>query len=281
MKALTLGKGWRFVATWVIGDIHGCWETLQRLLDGIRWDPAEDELWLVGDLVNRGPRSLEVLRWARNNGDRIVSVLGNHDLHLLARARGLRPDRPEDRLEEVFAADDCGELLQWLQTKPFLHRRADVLMVHAGLWPGWTADEAERIARAASAGIENLLDRSRTKPKPIWEPELDGVERQAAAAAVFTLLRTVHADGRPDFRYTGPPEGAPEGCRPWFEGSRVVADGCSVIFGHWALLGLHRESNVTCLDSGCVYGGSLTALCLDNGKMVQQPLADRIDENGG
>ena len=269
------------MATWVIGDIHGCWETLQRLLDGIRWDPAEDELWLVGDLVNRGPRSLEVLRWAYDNSNGIVSVLGNHDLHLLARARGLRPDRPEDRLDGVLVAEDRDELLQWLQTQPFLHRRDDVIMVHAGLWPRWTAGEAERTAVALSAGVADLLHRFRMKPKPEWEPGLDGVERQAAAAAVFTLLRTVHPDGRPNFHYVGSPDGAPDGCRPWYENSRAVADGCSVIFGHWALLGLHRESNVTCLDSGCVYGGSLTALCLDNGKMVQQPLVDRIDANGG
>lgn len=269
------------MATWVIGDIHGCWETLQRLLDRIRWDPAGDELWLVGDLVNRGPRSLEVLRWAQRHRERIVSVLGNHDLHLLARARGLRPDRPGDRLEEVIEADDRDELLQWLRTRPFLHRRADVIMVHAGLWPGWTSGEAEEIAAAASGAIDDLLARFRSKPKPIWRPDVEGVEGHAAAAAVFTLLRTVHADGRPNFRYTGPPEGAPEDCLPWFATSSVIADGCGVIFGHWALLGLHRETNALCLDSGCVYGGALTALRLDNGKIVQQPLADRVDINGG
>ncbi len=269
------------MATWVIGDIHGCWETLQRLLDRVQWDPVEDELWLVGDLVNRGPRSLEVLRWARRHSERIVSVLGNHDLHLVARARGLRPDRPEDRLEGVLEADDCDELLQWLWTRPFMHRRADVIMVHAGLWPDWTLHEAACTAAAASDGIEDLLLRFRTKPKPVWEPRLEGVERHAAAAAVFTLLRTVHADGRPNFRYTGPPDGAPGDCRPWFSQSRVIADGCTVIFGHWALLGFHRESNAICLDSGCVYGGSLTALCLDDGRMVQQPLADRVGAHGG
>ena len=269
------------MATWVIGDIHGCWETLQGLLQRIRWDSAGDELWLVGDLVNRGPRSLEVLRWARRHRERIVSVLGNHDLHLLARARGLRPDRPGDRLNEVIEADDCEELLQWLQTRPFIHRRAGVIMVHAGLWPGWTCDEAEEIAAAASGAIGDLLARFRAKPKPMWKPDFEGVERHAAAAAVFTLLRTVHADGRPNFRYTGHPDGAPADCRPWFDTSTVVADGCAVIFGHWAVLGLHRENNAFCLDSGCVYGGALTAHRLDDGKIVQQPLVDRVDANGG
>ncbi len=269
------------MTTWAIGDIHGCWETLQRLLDRIRWDPAADELWLVGDLVNRGPLSLEVLRWARDNSDRIVSVLGNHDLHLLARARGLRPDRPEDRLDQVLAAGDRDELLQWLRMRPFLHRRDDLIMVHAGLWPGWTAVEAEIIAAEASAELEDSLHRFRMKPKPKWGPELAGVDRQAAAAAVFTLLRTVHPDGRPNFHYAGPPDGAPDDCRPWYEDSMVVADGHGVIFGHWALLGFHRDGEVTCLDSGCVYGGSLTALCLDDGRMVQQPLADRSDAIGG
>lgn len=273
------------MATWVIGDIHGCWETLQRLLDRIRWDPTGDELWLVGDLVNRGPRSVDVLRWAVQNDRRIVSVLGNHDLHLLGRARGVRAARSEDRLDDVLGAEDRDELLGWLGGRPFLHRRDSTVMVHAGLWPEWTLAEAKLEAKAvaatAAAEIDGLVHRFNSKPKPVWRTGLSGAERRAAAAAVFTLLRMVGADGRPEFGYTGSPDDAPAGYRPWFDASRIVADGHTVIFGHWAQLGARREGGVMCMDSGCVYGRSLTALRLDDGKMVQQALADEIGLVGG
>ena len=265
------------MATWVIGDIHGCWETLQRLLDRIRWDPAADDLWLVGDLVNRGPASLEVLRWAVAHDNRITAVLGNHDLHLLARAEGQRPRRAEDRLDQVMAADDRENLLRWLRMRPFVHRRDRTVMVHAGLWPGWSVVEAEAIAEATATKLADVVPRIGRKQELGWRTDLEGDERLDAAAVVFTLMRTVAVDGRPQLGFTGPPDAAPEGCTPWFESSEVVRDGYTVIFGHWAMLGLYRENNVICLDSGCVYGGRLTALCLGTGDVVQQALADRVD----
>jgi len=136
------------MATYVIGDIHGCWQTLERLLERIGWHPERDRVWLVGDLVNRGEGSLAVLRWAATQRH-LTAILGNHDLHLLARAEGLLEARPEDRLDEVLEAPDRDELLHWLRTRPFLHRRDDVTMVHAGLWPGWSLAEAEALAAGA------------------------------------------------------------------------------------------------------------------------------------
>lgn len=265
------------MAIWAIGDIHGCWQTLQRLLERIRWDPASDELWLVGDLVNRGPASLEVLRWAAANDDRITAVMGNHDLHLLARADGLRSARSEDRLAEVLTADDRDELLDWLRARPFLHRQAGTLLVHAGLWPGWSAREAEVIARDTAARLDHLLPRLNDRPRSVWTPDLEGDARLAAAAATFTLMRTVRPDGRPKLGFTGPPEDAPDGCAPWFETAQAIRDGWRVIFGHWAMLGFAIRGGAVCLDSGCVYGGSLTAFPMDGGNPVHQPLADRVD----
>jgi bis(5'-nucleosyl)-tetraphosphatase (symmetrical) len=268
------------VATFVIGDIHGCRQTLQRLLERIGWDPAADELWLVGDLVNRGPDSLEVLRWAVKQ-ERLVAVLGNHDLHLLALADGLVDKSCEDSLDEVLDAPDGDCLLDWLRARPFLHLRDGVAMVHAGLWPRWEMDEVIALATEASdrlsgpAGREFLL-RLSTKPRPRWLAGVKGDDRLAAAVSIFTRLRIVRPDGRPKLGFTGPPEEAPAGCVPWFMGSRVVEGGFRVVFGHWAQLGFLASERVICLDSGCVYGGQLTALRLEDRQFFHQPVVDDV-----
>jgi bis(5'-nucleosyl)-tetraphosphatase (symmetrical) len=266
------------MSTYVIGDIHGCWQTLQRLLDRIGWRPAIDRLWLVGDLVNRGPASLQVLRWAADQSG-LVATLGNHDLHLLARAEGLASTRPEDRFDELLAAPDREPLLEWLRSRPFLHREGEVVLVHAGLWPGWDLEEAAELARGAAAqmagsGYRAFLERLSTKPRPKWRADLNDQDRVAAAAAIFTRLRVVRPDGRPKLGFTGPPEEAPDGCRPWFEDSEVLRAAYTVVFGHWAQLGYYRQGSAICLDSGCVYGGSLSALRLDDGEVFHEPVAD-------
>jgi bis(5'-nucleosyl)-tetraphosphatase (symmetrical) len=268
------------VATWVIGDIHGCWETLERLLERIGFAAGRDRLWLVGDLVNRGPRSLEVLRWAVGLGERVTAVLGNHDLHLLRRSRGLAAAKASDHLEELLAAPDRDHLLDWLRRQRFLHREGAHLLVHAGLLPTWGLEEAVALADELSGWLggpdseEALADLARGTRH--WRPDLVGCDRLSAAAAVFTRLRTVRADGSPNLGFTGPPGAAPEGCRPWFESSPVPGPGLTVLFGHWAMLGLYRAPGLVCLDSGCVYGGSLSALRLDDGAVVQEPLTDPL-----
>lgn len=264
------------MALWVIGDIHGCWRTLQRLLDRIGWDPDGDRLWLIGDLVNKGPDSLAVLRWAARQS-RVDSILGNHDLHLLARAAGLASPRSDDCLEEVLASDDREELLDWLVGRPFLHRINDTVLVHAGLMPEWGIGEADRLAADSSARLRELLPKLAAKPRPVWGSDACGDDRLAAAVGVFTRLRVTRLDGRPKLDFTGAPEAAPRGARPWFEDACVLRDGHVVIFGHWAMMGFRRHGRAVCLDSGCVYGGSLTAIRLDGEGVVQVPLDDTVE----
>jgi bis(5'-nucleosyl)-tetraphosphatase (symmetrical) len=269
------------MATWVIGDVHGCWRTLERLLDRIEWNPDEDELWMVGDLVNRGPSSLEVLRWARNNSDRLTVVLGNHDLHLLARAAGVAKAKKDDTLDEILAAPDRDELLEWLRARPLLHHFGPWVMVHAGLVPDWSIEVTRRLADAAAARLDSsesnaFLKRLCTRWREPWHPELKGDELIASAVAVFTRMRMVGPDGMARLEYNGSTGDAPEGWRPWFQTSAVRRQGYALIFGHWALLGFYRAHDVVCLDSGCVYGGSLSALRLKDGRVVREKLADDV-----
>lgn len=267
------------MATYAIGDVHGCFKTFQRLLRRIAFDPGQDRLWFVGDLVNRGPRSLAMLRWAAEQGDQIVVVLGNHDLHLLARAAGVSEVKKRDTLEEVLAAPDRDELLAWLQRRPLAHREGDVLLVHAGLFPEWKPGEVERLAREVEERLRGdkapkLLAAIDQKSAERWKDDLSGHERARAVLAGLARLRTLDAEGRmcPDF--SGPPAEAPKGCRPWFEAPGRKSAGATVIFGHWAALGLKIKNGIAALDSGCVWGQALTALRLDDWRVFQEPAGE-------
>ncbi len=269
------------MATWVIGDIHGCWQTLTKLLERIEWKPESDCLWLVGDLVNRGPSSIDVLRWAHDNRDRVTPVLGNHELHMLARSVGVAKTREEDTLDEMFSAPDRQTLLDWVRTWPLIHHFGPYVVVHGGLAPEWNIEMATHLADAVSAGIsgprgdaiiEMICQRRRTG----WHEGLRGDEQLASAAAVFTRMRMVGPDGTAQLSYGGPPGAAPAGWQPWFRASAARHQGYKMLFGHWAQFGFYRANDVACLDSGCVYGGRLTALCLDDGRVVQEPVADRV-----
>ena len=263
------------MATYAIGDIHGCFTTLTRLLERISYNPKSDRLWLTGDLVNRGPHSLEVLRWAHANQERVSAVLGNHDVHLLARASGA-PGKRWDALDDVLDAPDKGALLAWLHARPLILRGPEALMVHAGLHPSWGLDEALDLAHEVSdflqrtGGLEALHARRKVK----WRSDLEGCDRLAAALGIFTRVRVVRPDGRPKLSFTGPPEDAPKDCRPWFDGARALADGLTVLFGHWATLGHSRRGTVVCLDSGCCWGRGLTAVRLQDQTSYFEPLAD-------
>ena len=248
------------MATWVIGDVQGCHATLRRLLERIAFDPRADRLWLVGDLVNRGPASLDVLRWARDLGDRATVVLGNHDLHLLARGLGVAGPKKTDTLDEVLAAPDRDELLAWLRERPLLHREGDVVMVHAGLLPEWTVEEAEALARELERVIRGpaageLLARPRRAAARRREAGLDDPARRQFALLGLTFLRTVGPDGAPDFEFSGPPMKAPPGQLPWFVVPGRRGDDLTVAFGHWAALGLNLGRRHLALDSACVWGG--------------------------
>jgi len=273
------------MATWVIGDIHGCWLTLQQLLETIGWNAKRDELWLVGDLVNRGPSSLEVLRWAVDHDDRLTAVLGNHDLHLLARACGVAPGKKSDTLDDVLGAPDREDLLEWLRKRPLMHQFGRFVLVHAGLPPEWNIElahgyvDAIRVdcRRDESHSLLAAIHVNRNEP---WHVDLPREDQLTAAAVAMTRIRLVDRDGRALLDYTGPPGLAPVGCRPWFASSAVLRQGYNVIFGHWAMLGLYRSRGAICLDSGCVYGGRLTALRLDDGRVVQQEVLDEVEACG-
>ena len=268
------------MATYAIGDVHGCFDTLNRLLSRIGYSPRQDRLWLVGDLVNRGPRSLAVLRWAAALGDdRLIAVLGNHGLHLLARAAGLAKERRRDTLEAVLAARDRDDLLAWLRARPLLHREGEHVLVHAGLLPDWTVEEAASLAREVEADLqgekgERLLASLRDELPGPWQAALSGAARRRLALAAFTRLRTLIPGRGPCTDFSGPPHLAPAGCVAWFDVPGRKSRGTTLLFGHWAALGLLQKDGVIALDTGCVWGRMLTAIRLEDGRLFQVPATD-------
>jgi bis(5'-nucleosyl)-tetraphosphatase (symmetrical) len=258
-----------YMPTYAIGDLQGCHASLLHLLDEIRFDPVADRLWLVGDLVNRGPDSLAVLRTVRDLGDAAISVLGNHDLHLLALAEGFGRVHKSDTLDGILDAPDRDELLHWLRQQKLAWREGDVLMVHAGVLPDWTADET--MARAAEA--EAVLQGEHYREffaqmygnAPVaWNPALQGVERLRVIVNAFTRLRYCSASGEMEFHHKGAPGTQPAGWLPWFEVPGRRSAGATIVIGHWSTLGLINRSDLIALDTGCLWGGRLTAVRLED-----------------
>ena len=247
--------------------------SLERLLTLIAFSPSQDRLWLVGDLVNRGPRSIDVLRWARDLGSAVTCVLGNHDLHLLARAAGAAPEKKRDTLDDVLYARDCERLVDWLRTQPHVHVEGSFAMVHGGLHPKWTVADA----RARAAEIERELQAPTWRaflaqlpgPAPRWDTRLGGGDRWRAILAYLVRARTLKPDGRVEPTFDGAPADAPAGCVPWFAYPERAWTSHTVVFGHWAALGLDIGPHHVGLDTGCVWGKSLTAIRLDD-RMVFQ-----------
>ncbi len=272
------------MATWAIGDLQGCLDPLQRLLDTLRFDPAVDRLWFCGDLVNRGGQSLETLRLVHALRDSSVVVLGNHDLSLLAigarsaeEQRRVNPD-----LQRVLFAEDAAVLLDWLRLQPLLHADRDLgwMMVHAGLAPKWTVAMAERHAREVEAklrsdGYRKLL-RNMYGDKPAWTPRLAGPDRDRAIINVFTRLRYCSPKGRIAFDEKGPPGTQQPGLYPWYAVPGRAERDLRIVCGHWSALGLFVGQGVHAIDTGAVWGGKLTALRLDTDELriVQVPGRD-------
>ncbi len=264
------------MATYAIGDLQGCMEPLTRLLAAIAFEAQRDRLWLVGDLVNRGPDSVGVLRWARAHAGSIQAVLGNHDLHLLGVAAGTRRQKKGDTLDDVLHAPDRDALLDWLAAQPFLHRQGRRVLVHAGLYPVWTVPEAEAFAAelsgALAASRQGFLEAlAGAKAEARFSPDLSGAVRWRTLLGIFTRMRFLAADGALDFELTDPPKEAPAGFVPWFEVPGRKSRDAEIFFGHWASLGLYKGSGVTCVDSGCVWGEELTAVRLEDGAVFQVP----------
>jgi bis(5'-nucleosyl)-tetraphosphatase (symmetrical) len=254
------------MATWVIGDVQGCMGALEELLGAIGWKRGRDRVLLAGDLVNRGPRSLDVLRWARAQGEGVSAVLGNHDVHLLGRAAGLVAAKKRDTLDELLAAPDRDALIAWLAACPLLHEEGGHVLVHAGVAPGWTLSELRARARAAETLLggperDRLLVRSDDWSGPL------GRARETLAA--LTRLRVARPDGRMLLDFDGPPSAAPPGAQPWWD--LCDASLPTMVCGHWARAGLVLRPRLIALDTGCVWGGALTAVRLGDRRVVQVP----------
>ncbi len=260
-------------ATWAVGDVHGCYRTLRKLLQTIRLDPRRDRLWLVGDLVGRGPRALDVLRFLSDTPN-ATAVLGNHDLYLLACAAGVARPRAKDRFGDVLAASDRDELLGWLACRPLCVREGDTLLLHAGLLPSWTPERVERRARRVE---ERLTGPGGADLLAAWrggEDATRAVARDAETLDVLCRLRACTAKGAPYRGFTGTPAELPRRCRPWFDMPGRASAHLQIVCGHWAALGLMVRPDVLALDSGCVWNRALTAVRLADRRVVQQSYAE-------
>jgi bis(5'-nucleosyl)-tetraphosphatase (symmetrical) len=258
------------VAIFAIGDVQGCHDELMRLLERVRFDPADDRLWFCGDLVNRGRQSLEVLRAVRKLGARALVVLGNHDLHLVAAAHDPAHRRPKDTFGDVLAAPDGAELLDWLRRRPLLHHDAALgyTLVHAGLAPQWDLAAAERCAREVEAALVGedagaLIAQMYGDRPDLWSETLTGIDRLRFCINCFTRVRFVDADGRLALEHKGGPGTQPAGLLPWFEHPARRSTELHVVFGHWSTLDRRAGGGIYPLDTGCLWGGRLTALRLD------------------
>jgi len=258
------------MARWAVGDVQGCCDELEQLLARIRFSSDRDRLWFVGDLVNRGPASLRALRLVRSLGDNAVSVLGNHDLHLLAVALVGEKLRKSDTLGEILAAPDRDALLEWLLLLPLAHCEPghEELLVHAGLVPQWSVPQALQLAAEVQRALRDepraLLSGMYGDRPDCWQERLAGMDRLRFTINVLTRLRFCTPDGRVDFRQKGKPDSAATPWLPWFKAPQRASRGRQIVFGHWSALGFYRDSDLLCLDTGCVWGGELTAVNLDD-----------------
>ena len=258
------------MAVYAIGDLQGCYDALQRLLDRLSFDPAHDKLWLTGDLVNRGPQSLESLRFVRSLGESAVTVLGNHDLHLLAVAEHTDKKKRQDTLDAILNATDRDQLLDWLRSQPLIHHDDSLsfTMVHAGLPPQWDlalaracAEEVQAVLRGPDYHLffEHMYGNEPSR----WSDKLTGWERLRFIVNSFTRMRYCDAKGRLDLRAKGSPGSQHKKLMPWFQVPGRLNAQLRIVFGHWSTLGKSNVPGVFSIDSGCVWGGALTALRLD------------------
>ncbi len=263
------------MATYAVGDIQGCFDSFRRLLERCRFDPAADRLWLVGDLVNRGPRSLETLRFVKELGDAAVTVLGNHDLYLLMVAEGGAKFRgKDDTLQDIFDAPDCAELLDWLRCQRLCHLEGRYCLVHAGLLPQWTAARARELAAEVEAALQGpqfrefILNLWGSEPAA-WSDDLTGWPRLRVIVNAMTRMRFCTPEGVMEFHTKGEVVNAPAGHLPWFEVPGRKSTDSVLVTGHWSALGLKLLPNLLALDSGCLWGGHLTALRLEDRQVFQ------------
>ena len=256
---------------WAIGDLQGCLDSLLALLDNL---PADASLWLTGDLINRGPRSLDTLRWAMAQGDRLTTVLVNHDLHLLAVADGIRAAHRSDTFDEILQAPDRADLLDWIRTRPLAHFDHGWLMVHAGVLPQWSRAQALELAdelhgALAGPGWIGFLRTMYGNEPSQWSAQLLGADRLRVIVNALTRLRFCTADGRMEFHTKEGAGSAPPGFMPWFEVPGRASADTPIVFGHWSSLGLINRADLAAIDTGCVWGRTLSAMRLSDRRIVE------------
>lgn len=254
------------MATYIVGDIQGCFDELQLLLKTVSFNPKKDTLWFAGDLVARGPKSLETLRFVRSLGDSAKVVLGNHDLHLLAVALGIHKPKNKDKTAPIFDAEDRDELLHWLRKQPLLAEHPEFVMCHAGVSPQWTLEQARQYANEVEACLRGddwtwLIENMYDNQPDFWQETLQGIDRYRYIINAFTRMRFCLPDGRLDMGCKLPPrEVSGDKFVPWFNLKERIPLSKPVLFGHWAALEGYDGKDVIGLDTGCVWGGSLTML---------------------
>ena len=264
------------MATYAIGDIQGCMSALQRLLDHIKFDQTQDRLWFVGDLVNRGPHSLDVLRFVKQLGSAAVTVLGNHDIHLLAMWSHVTQPGRKDTLQPVLSAPDADELLHWLRFQPLLHSEHGFVMIHAGMLPSWSMAEATARAREVEDALQSdnfneLLPAIYFRKGAKSSAHTSANERLGLSTNVLTRLRVCTVEGVPNFSFKGPPHEAPPGYFPWFQIPNRVTQHDTIIIGHWSALGIVQEEHLVALDGGCVWGRELVTMRLEDRQLFRVP----------
>lgn len=257
------------MSTYVIGDVQGCYEALRRLLDSLRFDPLRDRLWFVGDLVNRGPDSVATLRFVKSMGDCATVVLGNHDLHLLVVASGVRKPHKEDTLDEVLRAPDCEELLAWLRRQRLMHAADGYALVHAGLLPQWTLEKALALAHEVEDALRGeqyaeLVRHMYGNRPAAWRDDLVGIDRLRVIINAMTRMRLCTAAGVMEFTHKTGLMNLPAGYMPWYDVPGRASRSSTIVCGHWAALGLLVRDDVVALDTGCVWGRELSAMRLED-----------------
>jgi bis(5'-nucleosyl)-tetraphosphatase (symmetrical) len=262
------------LATYAVGDIQGCCTEFQQLLEAIRFDPAADKLWLVGDLVNRGPNSLGVLRLVKSLGESAITVLGNHDLHLLAVANGTAELHRSDTLNDILAAPDRAELLFWLQRQRLIYTEGNTVLVHAGLLPGWTVAQAVALANEVETALRGqhsheFFSRMYGNSPARWDDDLTGYKRLRVITNALTRMRICTDEGEMEFKFKGELKDCPEGFIPWFDVPNRASRDATVIFGHWSALGLIVTPQIIALDTGCLWGETLSAIRLEDRQVFQ------------
>ncbi|MCE7913543.1 MAG: symmetrical bis(5'-nucleosyl)-tetraphosphatase [Nitrosomonas sp. PRO4] len=262
------------MATYAIGDLQGCYMAFRQLLDIIQFNPTYDKLWLVGDIVNRGPDSLSLLRYIKQAEDSVMMVLGNHDLHLLAVAAGISKGRHSDTLQSILSAPDRNELLNWLRCQKLFHAEDDYAMVHAGLLPSWSIIQAQQLAYEVESAlchdnaVEFLTHMYGNQPD-YWQDGWTGYARLRVIINAMTRMRVCTLEGQMNFEFKADLKSIPSGFLPWFNHPQRSSKTHTIICGHWSALGLQLTDNLIALDTGCVWGRKLTAIRLEDRKVFQ------------